>query len=616
MRILALILIWLMIGVVSGQEQTPITPDNADQVVELHRIGNGYTPTVTISPNEDIIAITSSIGVWIYDVHDLSAEPRFLPAIRGRSSAIFSPDGSRLVGGLSDMSLRVWDVATGAVEMDLYGNRDFIAEVKFSPDGRLILSVGLDNARIWDAETGELIHFLSAGGTYAGNFSRDGQRVLTAGIDGVGYVWDVATGELLLSLVGHRDTIATAIFSPDERVILTASSDGDVRLWDAETGLLQHVLIGSQYINQAFYNQSGDTIVSVASDKVWVWDAETALPRFALSGHSSARGAIFNHDETQLITTDWENNIYRWDMRTGELIEAFEAQDKGIVIDGSNDFEIGQVYTVTDETINIWNINTDTIISLDNRYHYITNQIAYNPEKEWAVTFGRQADQAVFWDSQTWEILDIFALSGSWGRQAFFSRDNERLIITSQYGVILVLDIASHSLLHSSQPYHTPEFKMSVDGVHLFADDPAYDVLVWNTETGEEHPNPEQFIKAEHDYIEQEADSKRLTAYHDEDRNVWIHNRETDRTYPIEDGRLGWDNFFFTEDQSLFVMITSAWYFSHGAVHIWDAETGRYLNGLEGHTQEIRDVIFSADGSRIFTSSNDGTIRIWGIPPQ
>ena len=44
---------------------------------------------------------------------------------------------------------------------------------------------------------------------------------------------------------------------------------------------------------------------------------------------------------------------------------------------------------------------------------------------------------------------------------------------------------------------------------------------------------------------------------------------------------------------------------------VWDAESGKELFTLSGHTQTVNRAIWNADDSRILTTSGDDTIRIW-----
>jgi WD40 repeat protein len=71
----------------------------------------------------------------------------------------------------------------------------------------------------------------------------DGTRYLTASWDGTARVWDVASGDLLLTLAGHQGRVWHAAFTPDGRRIATAGADGSLILWDAGSGEQLFVLI-------------------------------------------------------------------------------------------------------------------------------------------------------------------------------------------------------------------------------------------------------------------------------------------------------------------------------------------------------------------------------------
>ena len=60
-------------------------------------------------------------------------------------SVAFSPDGSKIVSGSFDKTIRVWDASTG-VEMlpPLRGHDDSVQSVALSPDGSKIVSGSYD----------------------------------------------------------------------------------------------------------------------------------------------------------------------------------------------------------------------------------------------------------------------------------------------------------------------------------------------------------------------------------------------------------------------------------------------------------------------------------------
>jgi WD40 repeat protein len=52
-----------------------------------------------------------------------------------------------------------------------------------------------------------------------------------------------------------------------------------------------------------------------------------------------------------------------------------------------------------------------------------------------------------------------------------------------------------------------------------------------------------------------------------------------------------------------------------GAVGIWSVASGQQVGELDGHTLPVTGIAVSTDGTRAITSSQDGTVRSWPLPP-
>ena len=64
-------------------------------------------------------------------------------------------------------------------------------------------------------------------------FSPDGRRLATSSEDQTVRLWDVETGQEVLTLHGHTDIVPTVAFSPDGNRLATAGADGVVLIREA-----------------------------------------------------------------------------------------------------------------------------------------------------------------------------------------------------------------------------------------------------------------------------------------------------------------------------------------------------------------------------------------------
>lgn len=103
----------------------------------IRRIGKGTISEIVYSPDGQRLAVASTVGIWIYDVH--TTQP--LNLLTGHSDSVksvsFSPDGSTIASGgrFDDSTVRLWDVKTGKNIKTLKGHTNGVECVSFSPDG-------------------------------------------------------------------------------------------------------------------------------------------------------------------------------------------------------------------------------------------------------------------------------------------------------------------------------------------------------------------------------------------------------------------------------------------------------------------------------------------------
>jgi WD40 repeat protein len=193
----------------------------------------GYTPDLS-----QYIYLTSDSTVHVWDIASAREINSFPLNGAAEHSAIIgiSPTG-RLATGGPDSTLRIWDLASGALLFEGQASTQPYASA-LSPDGSHIAAAGDDhNVRIWDLTSGQIVQQFATSGdeilTVA--FSPDGKRVVTGHLNSTSRLWDTSTGQELRTFPGSSPILGSA-FSPDGSQIALGSAEGIVKIWSADTG--------------------------------------------------------------------------------------------------------------------------------------------------------------------------------------------------------------------------------------------------------------------------------------------------------------------------------------------------------------------------------------------
>jgi WD40 repeat protein len=212
-----------------------------DEPVEAWDLGDSVPlePREVIRP-EDYQGVVSMIagssrGGPIRVRGPLDRRSTWLPnSGRVATSAAFAPDGRSIATAEVDLSVRIWDAATGHLRHTFPGENRGFSSVAFSPDGARVAAGGGGAIRVWDANSGALRSTLGEGicGSAVIGFSPDGTRIVAASWDGSIRVWDLSTGLESVKLAGHDGQVLSLAWSPDGKTLASGGYDSTVRLWD------------------------------------------------------------------------------------------------------------------------------------------------------------------------------------------------------------------------------------------------------------------------------------------------------------------------------------------------------------------------------------------------
>lgn len=328
-----------------GRRLASVSADNTIRICDVTTeaavyIVNGPVKAVAFSPDGRLLAVASEdsaekdVTVHLWDPAT-GAAVRTLEGHRlwGRTVA-FSPNGRLLASIFFDGTLGLWEPATGTLLRTLQGHRSIVDGVAFSPDGRLLASASWDNTiRFWDPTTGAQVRTLDGhtDKVNAVTFSPDGRLLASASSDKTVRFWDPATGATLRMVEEHQGPVTSVAFSPDSRLLASASgsenirspADNTVRLWDSTTGAAVRTLKGLQdTVTAIAFSPDGRVLASASHDKtVRVWDSATGTAVRTLKGHRGWVTAVaFSPDERRIASASSDQTVRLWDRRVWPLL--------------------------------------------------------------------------------------------------------------------------------------------------------------------------------------------------------------------------------------------------------------------------------------------------------
>jgi WD40 repeat protein len=202
---------------------------------------------VIFSPSGQTLASAGDDGLRLWSV--ATGQQTYLlpgPTPFARMCA-FSPDGRWLAGVYLDQTICLWAMDAQAgypLRHTLRAHTSIVETLLFSPDSRTLFSSGWDNQLCrWDVQSGALQTTRLTQPVYTKlAIHPDGQRLAAGGGDPIIRLLDAATGQVCSEWPDHSHVIEALDFTSDGRLLASASHDNSIRLWDVCSGVCLQVL--------------------------------------------------------------------------------------------------------------------------------------------------------------------------------------------------------------------------------------------------------------------------------------------------------------------------------------------------------------------------------------
>lgn len=516
--------------------------------------------------------------------------------------------------------------ATPGSRVDLLrGHEGAVNTAAASPDGQRLVSAGVDGTvRVWDwaGGTEPIVLRGHEGSVSSAAFSPDGRRLVSAGIDGTVRVWSAESAGELRVLRGHDRGGTSAAFSPDGRRLVSTGTDGTVRIWDWDGPTEPIVLLGhGGPVAGAAFSPDGARLASTGADgSVRVWDLSGAGDATVLLGHASAgTSAAFSPDGHRVVSASADGSVRVWDWAGGRELTALRGQG-GVVLGASFSPDGRRVVGAgADGTVRVWDWAAGGEPTELRGHAGVVQGASFTPDGRRVVSAG--ADGAVgVWDWAGGGDPTVVGNHPSAVPSAAFSPDGRMVVSAGVDGTVRLWDAAGGGeprILGGHAAGIIPTVAFSPDGRRVVSSGADGAVRVWDWAASREPTelsDREAAQPAAYSAAISPDGGKVVSASADGNIRLWDLVAGGRPTVLGANETAAYTATFSPDGRR--VVGAGA----DGVVRMWELSGDGGPRLLGNHPGAVYRVAFSPDGHRVVSAGVDGTVRVWELtsarPPK
>lgn len=623
---------------------------------------NCYISSLAFSPDSKTLAVAADRYQWermeepavrLLEIPSGAERRRLKKLPRAMWTVTYSPDGKSLAGihpeaeGFS-LRLSVWNLAEGKWRYGSDARDQLTSTLAYSPDGRCLATAAYEEVSLRDAATGRELRRLKGHATevVALAFSPDGKFLASSSSpnnahektveqDGTPRLWDVAGGKLLREIAFSRQSQFQLLhFSSDGKILAAWKRYASVSVYEVATGREIRTIEG-KFATVAF-SADGKLLVT-GGPTIHLWELPSGRQLRSFPGCAEMHLLTLSPDSKTLAAVVGDGRggrIHLWDVAHGEEIVSYHGHRGAVhsvscTADGRTLVSAG-----SDGTVRVWDLarGRQQRVLADREADF--RSVAVSPDGQ-AIAARDAPGNVTFWSSSA-KKLGHFALREP---SVFFApwSGPKSLLAFSTDGRVAISGRKLWEGSLAKKPRTLPTDKddsipvdLSPDGSLLasiagptlsMAGSDTWIIRVRQLESGDEVCR----IKSE------KSEAFWAAAFSPDGKMLATSRSKRDdfHGHLYQHQLIFWESasgkqclqinlpyrtlaLAFSPDGKLLATASGLYYFENDrTIRIWDITTGKLLEELPGHGGLVNALLFSPDGRRLFSASDDGTILVW-----